>query len=73
MALFHLYPGIVSESDWPWKEWSPFFLDEQKGSSATAGPSTGDADKKPAEKEAAKEEDGAKEEEALEGLSGLFG
>tara|TARA_B100001013_G_C24232743_1_gene293837 strand:- start:103 stop:417 length:315 start_codon:yes stop_codon:yes gene_type:complete len=28
---------------------------------------------KPVEKEAAKEEDGAKEEEALEGLSGLFG
>jgi|TARA_B100001750_G_C15162109_1_gene424971 large subunit ribosomal protein L12 len=36
---------------------------------------TGDkkSDEKPAEKEAAKEEDGAKEEEALEGLSGLFG
>ena len=40
---------------------------------ATSTSETGDADKKPAEKEAAKEEDGAKEEEALEGLSGLFG
>ena len=43
MALFYWYPGIVSESDWPWKEWSPFFLDEQKGSSTSAGLSTVDS------------------------------
>ena len=43
MALFYWYPSIVSESDWPWKEWSPFFLDEQKGSSTSADPSTVDS------------------------------
>ena len=39
---------------------------------ATGTSETGN-DEKPVEKEAAKEEDGPKEEEALEGLSGLFG
>ncbi len=43
MALFYWYPDIVSESDWPWKERSPFFLDEQKGSSISAGLSKGDS------------------------------
>ena len=46
MALFYWYPSIVSESDWPWKEWSPFFLDEQKNSSTAVGLSKWDADEK---------------------------
>ena len=40
MALFYWYPGMVSESDWPWKEWPPFFLGEQKGASTAVGLST---------------------------------
>jgi len=36
MALFYWYPGIAKESDWPWKGWSPFFLDGKKGSSTSA-------------------------------------
>ena len=46
MALFYWYPGIVSESDWPWKEWSHFFLNEQKVSSVETNLSTGDAEQK---------------------------
>ena len=37
MAIFYWYPDIAIERGWPWKEWSPFFLDEQKGSSTAAG------------------------------------
>ena len=46
MALFYWYPVILSESDWPWKQWSPFFLDEQTGSSSSAGLSTVDSNEK---------------------------